>query len=232
MYKLSRFCKECQKEIFYSCKDAYNLAEKNKAKCRSCATSKYAKRIGDCSFLLKKEPESLYWLGFILADGHFDNSKRLTITLAKKDKDHLLKLAIKIGCNLITVKGDQPSLSIMQTKIIPILCHNYKIYSNKTENPPDLSSLSKEELLNLSIGFIDGDGCIKYQYKRNDILLTIKCHKSWLNNLILMFGKAYINKEGYAISNIGKHQALKELKIFALSNNLPILERKWNKIKI
>ena len=53
----------------------------------------------------KKEltPESKYWIGFILADGHIKSgpSPALTIALQKRDGDHLKKLAKFLGSSRI-----------------------------------------------------------------------------------------------------------------------------------
>ncbi len=231
MYKLTRFCEDCNKELQYSCGNSYRLAEKNKAKCRSCATSKYAKRVGDCSFLLENSYESFYWLGFLLADGHFSKKRRLVLCLAPLDEEHVKKLAKKLNCKFKYNKHLQPELSVMHTGIIGQLCDKYSIEQNKTCNPPNLSTITGANLTALSIGFIDGDGCIKYQHKRKDVIIQIKCHSSWLENLQYMFGKSHIEKySGYAISYIGKIDKLKELKKFVVDNHLPILTRKWDKI--
>lgn len=231
MYKKTRICSECDKELFYSCSASYYLANKNNAKCRNCATKKYAKRLGDCSFLLEESYESLYWIGFLLADGHFSNSKRIKLCLANKDSEHVKIFCDKIGCNFILNKDKNPEVTIMHTEVVSKLCEKFKIKSNKTYFPADISSITGEKLTALTIGFIDGDGCIKFQTGRNKPLLSIKCHNSWLNNLKYMFGQAYIDKgSGYALVNIGKIETLKYYKNFVVENNLPILKRKWDKI--
>lgn len=42
--------------------------------------------------LLLDVPETYYWIGFILADGHISKNNRLVVTLSVKDKNHLIKL--------------------------------------------------------------------------------------------------------------------------------------------
>lgn len=64
---------------------------------------------------------------------------------------------------------------------------------------------------------------------------------SWKENLDFFFNyisqkfqiktpDAYLNKKGYAVINIGDNTLLRSMKEEALKNNLPVLERKWNKI--
>lgn len=120
----------------------------------------------------------------------------------------------------------------------------FNITNNKTYQPCDLSDINDVDLfLSFLIGFIDGDGCIKKQYKRNDSLITIKLHSSWLHNLYFIKNKLCnifnitmsdpkINSYGYARLNICNSIILKNIKKFAIINNLPILTRKWDIILI
>lgn len=56
------------------------------------------KKLGSFKRMLETGAEALYWVGFVLADGHFTVSqKRFSITLATKDRCHLLKLASFLG---------------------------------------------------------------------------------------------------------------------------------------
>ena len=193
-------------------------------------------RNGNCYNLLSKSKESLYWLGFLLADGHFDNSNRLSIALHNKDIDHLRKLSRFLGGTKISKikKHDHSKISIMHTEVISTLCEQYNIRSNKTIFPIDLSKLSSEELFCVSIGFIDGDGSIGFQYNRNDCIIRIQCHSSWIENLKLMYpqAKIKINTRGYSLVAISNSTHIKELKKRALEYNLPILKRKWDKIDL
>lgn len=239
MYKLSRFC-VCGRELFYSCSDSYNLAEKNNGSCRSCATSKYAKRIGDCKRLLNNSLESYYWIGFILADGHIQDNKRLVVGLSIKDVNHLKKLAEYLK---ITVKEDNEKcyLAIMDTKSITILSKIFDIKSNKTENPPNIdifSSLPDDVYNSLMCGFIDGDGSIRRLHKRKDFNIKIKCHSSWFAFLELftkrlnVSTKVKINKAGYADLAWSNTKEIQDFKKIVLKYNLPLLSRKWETINL
>ena len=57
-------------------------------------------------------PEALYWIGFLVADGHIEKDRpRITTTLSMKDNEHLLKMGRFFGKGLVTrtVKGSGKS---------------------------------------------------------------------------------------------------------------------------
>src|SRR4051812_19286206 len=62
----------------------------------------YRKYSVNQGFFSEKTPEALYWAGFIAADGYVDDKRdhSLTITLAKKDEDH-----IKLFCKEVEYSG-------------------------------------------------------------------------------------------------------------------------------
>ena len=181
--------------------------------------------------LINESNEVYYWLGFIMADGHFSKTNQLQINLAEKDLEHLKKFATFVEYKS---KLNKPNISIGFSSIKEWLVDTFKISSVKSYQPCDLSKLSDDKLFSFSIGFIDGDGSIS---KRG--VLTIKCHKSWLKNLNLMvsflskndniLGK--INSENLAIIHINKIDVLKNIKEKAIELGLPILSRKWDRIK-
>jgi len=177
-----------------------------------------------------------YWLGFLLADGSFESRGRIKITLAAKDKNHLQKLQKFLQIqNMKETFGKYPDCTIagMDSKIVKKLCKQYSIVSNKTENPPILKNIQGDKLKALGIGFIDGDGSICRYSKRSDAFIRVKLHKSWINLLNYIYeNKAKINKQGYAEVCIAGFEKLKNLKRFGLENELPLLERKWDKINL
>lgn len=183
--------------------------------------------------LLEETPETYYWVGFILADGHISNGTRLRVTLAKKDKDHLVKLQKFLQIENMT-ENDQVHISGMDSKVIKNFVKKFDIKSNKTIYPPNLNINNKKLLFALSIGFIDGDGSIKKQYKRNDCILRIKCHANWLNVIKYLFKneKVKINNQGYVNTNIANNTTLKNMKLKAIKLNLPIMNRKWDLIDL
>jgi hypothetical protein len=232
MYK--KICPTCGNSQFYKSRNALWLATKNNSECRKCATLKYAKRKGTLISLLSENLISYYWLGFLLADGHISNN-RLTVSSAIKDEDHLKTLAILLETSVkyrMMGKYKQCALSVMDTINGEVLVKKYNILSNKTINPPNILQITGDPLIALSIGFIDGDGCIKHQTNRKDFTISVKCHSSWLDILKYLYGKAHINKDGYAITNISNTEDSKKLKAFVIKNHLPVLKRKWDIINL
>lgn len=180
--------------------------------------------------LIDKSIESYYWLGFIMADGHFSKNKVLQINLGEKDFEHLKLLNKFLGRTLeLTI----PRLSVPINSIWDELVSNYNISSRKTYNPCSINSLKGDSLFAFVVGFIDGDGSID---KKGGI--RVKCHKSWYNNLNIMFKSiagnyfynCYLTKEGLALATLGSVECTKKIKKHAIKLKLPILERKWNRI--
>jgi hypothetical protein len=184
----------------------------------------------DVNKLINGCNESYYWLGFIMADGHFSLSKQIQINLAKKDLEHLMKFADFVGYK---GKINKPRININYSKINNWLLDTFNISNNKTYNPCNLNNLSGDKFFSFIIGFIDGDGTInKKGY------LYIKCHKSWLDNLNKMvsfltngdFNKGRINVEGLALVQLTKIEHMKSIKEKSIILNLPILARKWSRV--
>lgn len=237
MEKYKRICRICGKELEYGSYSAYWLAEKNNAVCRNCASRAKSKRKCDLSKLLEETPEAYYWIGFLLADGHFQDG-RVHFHLALKDSEQVKNFA-----NFIKWRGnfeDRGELGIgvaaKHTEVIEELCKKFDIKQNKTYNPPKtILNHNKELLKYLLIGFIDGDGNIENQYKRKDCFIRIKVYKSW-NKILKEFCELVgydtkhvkLNKQDYCELCFSDSKIITELK--KKSNILPVLERKWGKV--
>ena len=247
MYEKTRICECCGKELTYGSYSAWHLAEKNHGLCRSCAGRKKAKRLNNLSILLEDTPETYYWIGFLLADGHFDE-KRIVVGLAEHDRGHLERFAKYISYegtistvkkNLYNAVHNAVRLSAMDTEVVGKLCEKFDIKSNKTYNPPKTLSWIPEDLfLCLMAGLIDGDGSILNFRGRKDAFIRIKQEKSWLP-ILKEFAKYFkeedrvkINKQGYAEVEITGFPKIRELKKKLLEYNLPLMDRKWDKIDI
>lgn len=186
--------------------------------------------------------ESCYWLGFLMADGHFSKQGRLKLKVAKKDEDHLLRFLSFLGLTYHIHKDKEAVvLYIKDRKTLPLLKEKFGVTNNKTYNPCDISLLceSKEVFMPFLLGFIDGDGWV-IMNGPNRIRIGMKVHSSWLSNLDQFAiklakysgnsgSKAYIDGCGYANLNITKGSTIKFL--FLQSRDLPVLKRKWDKIK-
>lgn len=194
----------------------------------------------DVSVLLMEECLSYYWIGFLLADGHFGEKNILKVTLSSVDKEHLIELQKFLNiANMQTERnGKYLTLKTMDTKLVSQIKKKFDISNQKTYNPPtNLDFIkNKDLLLSLIIGFIDGDGCIAN--KKKAFSLTVKCHGSWLN-ILEKFAKeinpetnAKINAAGYAYFTICNVPLLQNLKKEVLRLKLPVLKRKWDKIDL
>ena len=205
------------------------------------------KIIGKTEKLLFDDVISYYWIGFLLADGHFSKNNRMSVTLSIKDREHLLKLATYLESNLkVNKKQTTVTISILDTYNVRKIKEKFDISNNKTENLPKIESflkISDENLFSLIVGYIDGDGSIGKQYSRNDAILRIQVHKNWLpflymiNHFLQKYigltikSHPYINKSGYAQICIANSEFLNKIKKKTIEFNIPFMERKWNNIQ-
>jgi len=205
-------------------------------------------KLSDVSSLLLNTPEAFYWCGFLSADGSISsNLKRLALVLQERDINHMRKFAnyIKWKGNIRRheIKGrGYLTVSAMDANMIPKLVIERHIFNRKTYNPPsDIPSKNADNRFAYSIGFIDGDGCIRKKSKsKRGSFLSVKCHSCWENMLKIIgeslcgFNKVNvkINNNGYARFHITDNMLLRDIKLKAQSLKLPIMHRKWNKIDI
>lgn len=198
----------------------------------------------DLSILMEDNVIVYYWLGFILSDGCISEGSRLTVQLAITDTQHLEKLAIFLKTKTRFVKTPGPRKDQTQIRCgdkywIPQIAKKFDIRRNKTYNPPDFLPDNLSLFLSMLIGFIDGDGGIYARHIGNPVC-TIKIHTNWIpwlakvrNRLIdlgFQIPPITISTDKYAIFRIGRIAVLTYLKIFAIENKLPVLNRKWDLI--
>lgn len=185
------------------------------------------------SKLVNYDNISCYWLGFMLADGHITKDKRVQINISSKDRLHILKIIEHIGD--IKVYENESRISVVLSDKITIdkIVNDFNWRSNKTKIPPTIPKwLDNEQLFSLIIGFIDGDGSINKKGR-----LIIKCHESWSS--ILEYFYTHLtseNKKATIYNNcsiifISKYNTLKNIKEQCIKLNLPIMDRKWNRIE-
>ena len=203
-------------------------------------------RKSNLSKLLQDNYLSYYWLGFLMADGHFA-AKRLKLDLSTKDMNHLKKFADFIECPNFSIDkwGKKCAVAAMDRVNIPLIKEKFAISNNKTYFPCNIKKIeNKDWFISWIIGFIDGDGCIKKQTGRKDCAIAIKCHSSWLENLQLISdrlclycgtlkpNKAIINRRGYARINFTNYLIVNFLKNKTKEFELPVLSRKWDLIDL
>lgn len=196
--------------------------------------------------LLNSTNEAFYWLGFIYADGTLDyKTGRLRVRVSLKDEKFIANLSAFLDTKLIYETNNSVGIDIASKKVFPNLITKFKFKQNKTYNPPEnLNFLeTDDQFLAFLIGFIDGDGCIQKQYKRDDVRITIKCHKNWQPIFLELEHRLYkilkisrttfltkINNAGYVSLCISNHKICNYLKAFIIDKNLPAMKRKWSLI--
>jgi hypothetical protein len=205
---------------------------------------------GNPSKLLDQSVTSCYWIGFLLADGHFPHRNAIRLNVGIKDEQHLLTFARYID-HVGTIhrfpkgkKGGPNVLVCIQDALhVRKLCDRFDICQTKTTHPPStdvLEALSDDQFLSLLIGFIDGDGHI-YAYPYGGSNIVVKCHGSWLKMLSAFAARvnrlsnnnaplARLNKLGYANLRISRQSSQRLLKQTIKRLNLPALVRKWNHV--
>lgn len=208
---------------------------------------------GNLQFLLNENTVKYYWLGLLLADGHFSKG-RCHFGLAWKDRKQVYKFAklTKSGVRIkkIKLRGYNKTykfceIIISDKEIVDLLKKRFSIHDRKTYNPPDLSSVVEDNyIVSLFAGYVDGDGCISNVAKNKRFCnLKIQLHSSWLdilwwfrNNLSRIIDEnlpdPFIDNAGYANWSIRSHPHLKKIKQKIVDLKLPILKRKWDKIDL
>jgi len=190
--------------------------------------------------LLQETPEAAYWLGFLMADGNFSDSGRVTLRVAVADIDHVYKLQIFLGTMppRLQRRGTVVGVSCQDPLKVQRIRERFDLVSQKTYNPPEsLPYKDSRLLLAFLVGFADGDGCLQYQPGRKDCKLTIKVHVSWasffrmLDDTLGGIGTSTYSS-GYYQYGIYDNRVLGWMRAFLEKEHLPVLRRKWDKVDI
>lgn len=128
----------------------------------------------DETFFKQKNDKSLYWLGYIYADGCISGGK---IEICSKDKDSIENFKRDISSNhKITEKYCYEKyyyrLSFMNKVILEDLI-SFKVINRKSFEEITLPDLTDEEFIPFLRGFIDGDGCYSKIGKRITTAITV-----------------------------------------------------------
>lgn len=252
----SRSCPNCGRTIYYKYKSDLTKAIKANSLCKHCAgiitgfkkehqlNDIYSKRNNSLSRLVNDQSfQTFYWIGFILADGSFYGN-RFELGLKDSDKYVLEKFADYIqytGSIKHRENSNSNRICFSNSKSIPEFMQKYGLSYNKTYNPPNFSyysNYSKEQLIALLIGLIDGDGSISQNGSEHSNSIIITSHKLWkefYSELLAALNIPLHIKERKGTNTISisifKREYCLLLKDFILNNNLFHLKRKWEKIK-
>ena len=201
-----RYCPKCGRKKIYGSLDSFR-ANKDSLLCRTCARKEVFSKLypNKIEKLLEDTPEAYYWIGYLLADGHF-YTQRLKFTQNGVDKISVenFKKYIEATCDVkYDNKIDQASFSIMSIDVVPKIMKKFDIKSDKTYNPPSreiFENMDIDLLAYLFIGFVDGDGHIANLHNRPDYNLRIKVHSSWYG-VLNVFIERLFGLSGYVKIN-------------------------------
>lgn len=200
--------------------------------------------------LLNKSITSLYWLGFIMADGHINSGGELKVTLSELDELHIRRLAKYLNSNvnrqIPQEKDGYTSKPTFSTSCkdsfygIKIL-ESFSVVHPKTYNPISLKYLkTKDHFFSFLSGLIDGDGCFCKDKNGKLVMIRIQCHSSWLSvyqeicNRLKVYdiqSRVYIDTQGYSRFVITSKDNFLRLNEIISSLDIPLLLRKWNIFK-
>lgn len=127
----------------------------------------------ECNRLIFKEintEDEAYWLGFLLADGHNHNNKKIRVDI--KDEGHLDKLSL-----LIYPKGNKPvkirnlgfgSIYYFDCSILDVVenLNRHGIVPRKSKIAT-LPIIPEEMYRHFIRGLFDGDGCLTFSMDKN-----------------------------------------------------------------
>jgi len=159
--------------------------------------------------------ESAYWLGFILADGSISRRgpggypKRLTITLQRRDRDHLLKFKNFLsysGPIKDTVRVDKRNGHISLQSTITVcsshLCKQLldaKWDSFKKEGDSSiLEAVSEANTIHLMRGLLDGDGGFIVDRSSQSFVYFVSAHEQ----IALWYQHKMIRQFGFKVTKL------------------------------
>jgi hypothetical protein len=217
-------------EIYKSYKELGSL--KNTAKKYGCSLSGIHKYLSSKNYKLNKKgaeakytfdndffkynsEKSLYWAGFLAADGSLikkENSYLLQLDLANKDLNHLIKFKNDINFNgtiYNITRGKTKSNCIkiyLQNNTIKDL-KKFNIYENKTLNYIFPEWLKNHKLSHHFMrGYFDGDGCIHITKKKQLSFSIIGTYKFLKMYKLILEKELFIN-----YNKISKHKSIYQL---------------------
>jgi len=153
--------------------------------------------------LLDDNPETLYWIGYFLADGSIAKCNN-QCSISSSDKSHIIKFQEFLNIeNLIAYKSkistfngksykskQSYKVTFADRRYIHEFIEKYDLKYSKTYKPPSpllYGKLPNNLLLSLIIGFIDGDGTSyklwnkrKTKFKK---VIQMHVHSSWVDFL-------------------------------------------------
>ena len=204
------------------------------------------------NFFNEYTKESVYWAGFILADGNLrKNRNSLQIKLSKIDKDHLYKFLKVISCDenwrvkeYNNVEHPCVSLTISLDEFKKDLFKNFDIEPKKTLTATISNKIPNNMLNHFIRGYMDGDGSISKSRVPNvsfvgteSVLGTIRSYFKDELNIILKSKNDVppinnINNGIGVISYSGKNAKFILDELYSDITDTTILSRKYEKYQL
>ena len=151
-------------------------------------------------------PESLYWIGFLYADGHVRKQGKefsIEVEIELKDQDHLRKLSSFMGSEKEPKQYSENSVTIrfyskkIQERLQELGLHHDKSYTAK---PHELLKHSRD----FWRGVVDGDGGLYcHYYNGRTIHLTLCGTLETIFDFIIFCGESTGIKDKYPTRNKG-----------------------------
>lgn len=161
--------------------------------------------------------EKAYWLGFLAADAYISN-KQLSLRLAEKDKDHLLKFKEYIGIDykLSKVKTKLNNkiyfgfeYRISSAKFVQSLI-KHGLIPKKSSNLTTPKTIPNELIRHYIRGIIDGDGCYSISNNKMNFSLISSINVCEdIQNILIKYCSVSKTKLQIKNFNIGKMAYLK-----------------------
>lgn len=197
-------------------------------------------------FFAEDNELSMYWAGFLAADGCVKGKKEdiIQLSLAKKDACHVERFKHDLNAtNKISIqkRDEQNRICIYSVKIAKDLLERFGIVPCKTLIYKFPERLINHPLINHFMrGYVDGDGCFYYDKKKDEtsqLVFSIVGTKHFVDifNLILRRDSEIINETGncyfyngaWALA-YGGNGILTKIYNFLYKNATIYLERKFN----
>lgn len=201
LYNNNISCRKIAQKLNYTTTGISNILKRNGIKLRKINNRIH--NYNDNYFSLIDNEEKAYWLGFIMADGcvnvtrrkrvdsnFYTNKYSLVLSLKNEDKNHLVKFCKAINYDDLP-KDDYCSDGFNKHKIVRLAINNKTIVFDLISLGviPRKSLKEKEPKINYNLlkhfyrGYFDGDGCF-YKAKKLNLKARSKSEMSkWLITL-------------------------------------------------
>lgn len=255
LYNKGMTCKEIHKQ-FYS---QFTIDQINYICQKKGITRRTGKRVQLCHNYFEKidTERKAYFLGLLFADGNVQNEKgnswSIGLSLMKEDKYLVEEFAKEIKTDLSVKeylnntgfqrKDGEPHIEcrlVVHSKKMADDLGRYGIVPRKSLIVSTIPTISKELLPHFIRGFMDGNGCITYNYSHNikNIRVLFYSTNAFCSSLKELLEKEDIicssiyNQKEYKVSffSCNRKESIKKLYDYLYSDSTIYMKRKKKKI--